>query len=68
MLINGIDRLELLGGYLITCIFPPSLLPDNLKYPHYLGTIHVDFGGGGIIVFAFYVMLGMLGPFSWEHI
>ncbi|BEI56506.1 hypothetical protein GCM10007041_26790 [Butyricimonas faecihominis] len=61
--ISVVDRIELLGGYLITCILPPSLVPENMKYPHYLGTIHVDFGGGGIIVFAFYVILGMIGPF-----
>lgn len=63
IMINMVDRLELLGGYLMTCILPPALLPDNLKFPHYLLSLHLEFGGGGIIVFVFYVILGICGPF-----
>ena len=62
MMINFVDRMELFGGYVITCLLPPSVLPDSLKFPHYLSGLHVEFGGGGLIVSSFYVMLGVLGP------
>lgn len=62
MMIGVIDRLELFGGYIVSCLFPPSVLPDSLKFPHYLATLHLEFGGGGLIVSSFYVMLGVMGP------
>ena len=62
VLINVVDRLELFGGYIISCVLPPSVLPDSLKFPHYLSGLHIEFGGGGLIVSSFYVMLGALGP------
>ena len=62
MMIGMVDRLELLGGYIVTCLFSPSVLPDTLKFPHYLSCLHVEFGGGGLIVSSFYVMMGVLGP------
>lgn len=60
-IISLYDRFVLLVGYIGTIILPPTLLNDSFKFPHFIMHLNIENGGGGIIVFAYYSMLGFLG-------
>ncbi|WP_069660394.1 oligosaccharide repeat unit polymerase [Arcticibacter eurypsychrophilus] len=60
--VDFIDRIKILLGLLITSIIPPSFLPGDYKFPHFLSLHGAETGGGGLAPFAFFVILGYLGP------
>ena len=54
------NRIMLNIGFLLESIYPPSLLPDFMKYPAII-RLHADNGGGGLCIGGAFLMWGFGG-------
>lgn len=65
--ISFFDRLLLCLGFISEMIVPPSIIPDEYKFPHIIN-INSSTGGGGLFITGSFLMWGYLGPFLFGYL